>query len=326
MVQAGAQAAPGRAEWLVLGLLVIIWGSAFAGIRIAVETLSPIWVAAMRLWVATGFLGVWIAVEALAGRMRRSGIMGADVSAAAATPPDRGRLTIRAVLAFVVVGTVFTGAPFFAFGEAGLTESSAVLAICNGGTPMFTALLAWMFVPGEGMTWRRAFGVAFGFAGLLILVAPELTGGIGAVSGLAFAIGGAALYAGGNIVTRLAPKVGAALSGFIIAGSGAVFTTLVALAMGEPLVGGSTASWIATVLLGLAPTGLAMILYVWLIQKAGPMFLAQVTYLNPLWAAALGVVLLGEAFTLTMAGALMLILTGVAIANMRPRALVRLRP
>lgn len=299
-----------RAEWACLMLLVVIWGSAFAGIRIAVETVAPVWVVAGRLWTASAFLAVWLVVEAA---LRR----GRPVPDA---PPMSAGDRRRAVLAFSLVGVAFTAVPFFAFAEAGRTETSAVLAICNGATPAFTALTAWALVPGEGMGVQRALGVLLGFLGLVALVAPELRAGVGAASGLIFAIAGAAFYAGGNVTTRLAPRLGAVLSSFIITTTGAVATTLAAGFGGEPPGQGSPASWAAVIALGIGPTGVATIIYVWLIQRAGPMFVALVTYLNPLWAAAVGVVFLKEPFTGAMAGALVLILTGVAIANSGPRS------
>jgi len=52
-----------RIDWIVLGVLVITWGSAFAGLKIAVGGIHPFWVSAIRLWVAT--VPLWII-----GRMR----------------------------------------------------------------------------------------------------------------------------------------------------------------------------------------------------------------------------------------------------------------
>ena len=47
-----------RLDWLVLGILVITWGSAFAGLKIAVEGIHPFWVSAIRLWVAA--MTLWL--------------------------------------------------------------------------------------------------------------------------------------------------------------------------------------------------------------------------------------------------------------------------
>ena len=76
---------------------------------------------------------------------------------------------------------------------------------------------------------------------------------------------------------------------------------------------------IAMIVLGLLPTAFAMFVYVWLIQRAGPVFVSFTTYLSPLWATGLGVLFLGEQLQWSMVGALALILAGVAVANRRPR-------
>jgi drug/metabolite transporter (DMT)-like permease len=71
------------------------------------------------------------------------------------------------------------------------------------------------------------------------------------------------------------------------------------------------------IILGLLPTAFAMFVYVWLIRRAGPVFVSFTTYMSPLWATGLGVLFLGEQLEWSMVGALTLILIGVAIANRR---------
>ena len=51
-----------------------------------------------------------------------------------------------------------------------------------------------------------------------------------------------------------------------------------------------------------------MFVYVWLIQRAGPVFVSFTTYMSPLWATGLGVLFLGEPLHWSMVGALALIL------------------
>jgi drug/metabolite transporter (DMT)-like permease len=80
------------------------------------------------------------------------------------------------------------------------------------------------------------------------------------------------------------------------------------------------------IFLALMATGLGFILWVWLIRRVGSVFVSFTTYLSPLWAAGLGVAFLGEELHQSMIGALALILAGVAVANRRPRAQVRLNP
>ncbi len=291
-------------SWAALLLLVVIWGSTFAGIRIGVETISPAWLVTGRLLSGAVFLGVWIMLAGVVNPTPR-----------ADTTP---KVSLAAIGWFALIGIAATAAPFVLYAHAAESIGSAVMAICNGGTPFATVLLAHYFV-GDRLSARRMTGVMLGFLGLVVLVLPEFGKEQSAsLIGIMLAIVGAWLYAVGNIGTRLAPRVSPVISSFwivAIAGLSALGYAIVA----EPFPqAASTTSIAAMIVLGLLPTAFAMFVYVWLIQRAGPVFVSFTTYLSPLWATGLGVIFLGEQLQWSMVGALALILAGVAVANRRP--------
>lgn len=290
-------------EWIVLGVLVALWGSAFAALRIGVESIDPMWVVAWRSWAGVLFVGAAYPLLMAAGRGRQA-----------------EKSSRKAIIWFCVIGIAFTAVPVLVFASAAQTEPSAALAICNGASPVFTALMAHRLLEGERMSWRRGAGVALGFLGLIVLVAPDLAGGqVSHSFALLGAIGATLLYAAGNIATRLAPHISAALSSLIITGSGAVVMTAIA-AFTTPWPQAPTmASIIAVLALGIGPSGMATLAYVWLIRRSGPMFVSFATYLSPLWATALGVTFLSEDLHWSLVAALTLILAGVAVAHVRPR-------
>lgn len=292
-------------SWAALLLLVVIWGSTFAGIRVGVETISPGWLVAGRLGSGTLFLGAWLLGRRLLAPETR------DVGAP--------RITWKAIGWFAVIGIGATMAPFVMYAHAAESVGSAVMAICNGATPFATVLLAHMLTS-DKLTLQRVMGVLLGFCGLVVLVLPEFeTGGGASLIGILLAIVGAWLYAVGNVATRLAPRIEPVLSSFIIVGLGAL-AALAHAAVMEPFpVNASVASVTAMIVLGLLPTAFAMFVYVWLIQRAGPVFVSFTTYMSPLWATGLGVLFLGEQLHWSMIGALTLILAGVAVANGRLR-------
>jgi drug/metabolite transporter (DMT)-like permease len=301
-------------SWAVLLLLVVIWGSAFAAIKIGVETISPMWFVAGRLVTATIFLGACLAAVHVFGRRRER---------AAENAP----LTLAALAWYAGIGVFFTALPFTCYAIAGQSISSAAASICNGGTPFFTALLAHALVHGEKLTTRKMIGVIVGFAGLAVLVWPDFARGESAsAAGLAIAIFGAALYAGSNVGTRIGPKLSPLMSSLVIVAGGAAAMLVVSLLFEPFPAAPSAASIAAMIFLALMATGLGFILWVWLIRRVGSVFVSFTTYLSPLWAAGLGVVFLGEELHPSMIGALALILVGVAVANRRPRAQVRLNP
>jgi len=292
-------------SWGALILLVVIWGSTFAGIRVGVETISPAWLVTGRMLSGAFFLAVWIVLSsALNGRTRAH---------------EGPKVTGKALAWFSFIGIVATALPFLLYAHAAETTGSAVMAICNGGTPFATVLLAH-FLTSETLTTRRMIGVMMGFAGLVVLVLPEFgVEGGGSLVGILLAIGGAWLYSVGNVATRMAPRLEPALSSLILIGAGGA-TTLVYALVAEPFpAAASTVSIIAMIVLGLLPTAFAMFIYVWLIQRAGPVFVSFTTYMSPLWATGLGVLFLGEDLHWSMIGALVLILAGVAVAHRKAR-------
>jgi drug/metabolite transporter (DMT)-like permease len=288
-------------NWLVLLVLVMIWGSTFAGIHIGVETIDPAWLVAGRLTCSSLFLGLFMMVGRAVNRRPRG--------------DARPKIPAKAIWIFTLIGVAFTALPFFLYATAAETTGTAVMAICNGGTPFATAILAHYLV-GDRLSSRRVIGVMLGFAGLVVLVLPEWSkGSQGSLFGVTLAIIGAMLYAGSNVGTRMSPTISPMASSFIISFSGAVAAVAGAALMAPFPMNPSNASLIAMVLLGLLPTAFALLLYVWLIQRAGAMFVAFTTYLSPLWATVVGVVVFNEPLEWSMLGALALILFGVAVAN-----------
>lgn len=293
-------------DWGVLVALVVVWGSAFAGLKIAVEGLHPAWVASMRLSVAAAALFVLMQM--------------------------RGERTPRFLPrpeaiwpAYGLIGVFGLGTPFLLFSWAATELPSAVLAICNGVSPVFTALFAHAFLAGERLNKRKTVGVGLGLVGFIALVAPELdeVGRNLALAAELAALGGAALYAVANVVTKRAPPAPSVSAAFVMCLAGALSTGVAAFiwAGPPPLPDGRTALMI--VALGLLPTALGTIGYIWLIRRRGALFTSFSTYLSPVWAVLIGVALLGERPGPAEYFALALILAGVGIASLRGKTVER---
>lgn len=293
-------------NWSILLVLVVIWGSTFAGIRIAVQTIDPLWTVAGRMVSATVFLALFLLISTLVNTTPRG--------------DARPEISTRAIIAYSIIGVFFTATPFVLYSIAAQTTGSAVMAICNGATPFVTTLAAHFLVK-DRLTAGRIAGVMMGFLGLAVLVWPEAQKGMenSSLFGIILAIVGAALYAGGNVGTRMSPRLSPLMSSLILVGAGAVAATLAAAFLAPWPSEASLPSITAMLMIGFFPTAVAMILYVWLIQRTGAVFVSFTTYLSPLWATGLGVVFLDEPLHWSMIGALALILAGVAVANMRSK-------
>jgi drug/metabolite transporter (DMT)-like permease len=284
---------------------VLLWGSTFAGLSLASRSIAPVWIIAGRMGIATVLLAIPAAVE---------------LRLQARKPSHRYvKITWRAVGLMALVGVAFTALPYLAYASAARTTPSSILAICNGAAPIFTMMLAHFLLPGERMTVRRAAGVAMGFIGLVVLTLPKLEAGMDpSAIAMILAIGAAALYAGGNIVTRQAPRIPPIASSFILVSTGAVASIIAALASAPFPQDVSAESFWALVAIGAGPTGIAMISYIVLVQRAGPVFTSLGTYIAPLVALAIGLLFLNERPHVEAFAALALILSGVWIANSRP--------
>ena len=222
---------------------------------------------------------------------------------------------------YALLGLVGLAVPFFMFATAATSLPSAVNAICNGASPVFTVALAHIFLKEERVSGRRLAGVLLGFVGLIVLVGPKLLAGVSVEAmALTLAIGAAFLYASSNVITRKAPAVSSTAGALMMCFTGAVIATIGALVLQGPPAIPPIRGLSVVVILGIFSTGLGTVGYVWLIQRRGPVFTAMTIYLVPLWATLLGVGLMGERPGWTAFAALALILVGVALTNAPRRA------
>lgn len=302
-----AASVPARApapviDWLVLAALVVAWGSAFAGLKIAVHDIPPAWNTVLRMSVAA--LVLWLICAARGERL----------------PP----LAPRPHAAwgwYAAVGLIGMALPFFFFAYAAQGLPSAINAICNGSSPLFTAALGHLLLPTERLDWRRGLGVVFGFVGLTVLVWPRSAAG-GSVETLALgaAILGGFMYAVSNIFTRKAPPVSSTAGALLMVLTGLVFAVVGALATTPLPPMPSFKALAAVTALGVFSTGLGSVGYVWLVQRRGPLFMSMSMYLAPLWATLVGVALMGERPGWSAFVALGLILLGVGLTTWKKQA------
>jgi len=285
--------------WLIV--LALIWGSSFAAIKVAVATMPPMTMVAVRVVIAVAILGaIMLAQGARLPRDGRSWAMG------------------------FVLGVFGLALPFFLIGWGEERVDSGLAAILMAVMPLTTMVLAHFFTVGDKLNRHKLVGVAVGFAGVVVLIGPEALKGLGGelIHQLAVA-GGACCYAVNAIVTRNLPQgppgtplIGRAVMVMIC---GSVMSVPLALLVDGPaaLAAVDRDGWLMAIYLGVLPTGLATIIYFHLIEARGASFFSFVNYLNPVFGVLWGAVLLGELVGLKAIAALAAILAGVAIANRR---------
>jgi drug/metabolite transporter (DMT)-like permease len=200
--------------------------------------------------------------------------------------------------------------------------ASGLASILNATTPIFTVIAAHVLTDDEKATPGRLAGVLFGFAGVMVLVGPAATHGLGATSLVgetacllaAFSYAFAGIY--GRRFSGLAPLKVA--TGQITA-STIVLLPLTAMADRPwtlPLPGISV--WLSILGIALLCTALGYIVYFRLLAAAGATNLLLVTFLLPISSLLLGCLVLGETIAPSAFSGLALIGLGLAAIDGRP--------
>lgn len=288
-------------DYGLLAILMVLWGSAFALIKIAVETLTPVSMTTARIALAALVL---YAVARFAEQR---------------LPSLRNREGLITWGHFLAVGTLGNGLPFtlIAWGET--TVSSSLAAILIGIMPVFTAALARLTGIEARIGWRRIAGVCIGLMALVVLMGPAALKGLGSGAVLAqLAVAGAAAsYAVNAVYTKhltLRMPILTLAAGNLIAS--AVVMVPLALVMENPFVlRPDTAAILSVVALGVLQTAFAAIIYFRLLVSAGPTFASMINYLIPAFGAVVGISWLGEVLGWPEIIALGLILAAIALVR-----------
>jgi len=281
--------------WFLLVSLGIIWGIPYLFIKIAVETFSPGALVFLRVALAAIIL---LPIVLARGQWRSL----------------RGHW--RWVIAFALVEMAFTWTALN-WAEERITSSLAALLIAL--VPLVTALLARFVGLDDRLTGSRVVGLVIGFVGVGILVGFDLTGGdLPVLAAMAIVVLGYAL--GPILVDR---KLGELPSLAVIAAAMLVNTIIFApiAALTWPSEPIPPRAWISVLILGAICSALAFIVFFRLIAEVGPSRTTLITYINPVVAVILGIVVLSEPLTLGMVAALPLILLGSWLATRRAPAI-----
>ena len=217
------------------------------------------------------------------------------------------------------VGVVNSALPFLLFMAAALVLSAGLMSVFNATTPIWGALVAWLWL-GEKPQSTRLWGLVIGLGGVLGLAWGKADFKVDA-SGMSPALGvgacvlGTLLYGiGANAARQRLAAVPP-----LAAATGAMCGATVLLALPAwwwwPAVNPGLQSWAAAGLLAVACTALAYLLYFRLIARAGTTTAMSVTLLIPAFAIAWGWLVLAEAPTLKMLIGCAVILLGTALSS-----------
>lgn len=283
-------------RFLLIVALTCMWSPSFLFIKLAVQDIPPLTVVSLRVTLAAVILGAVLL-------WHRRGF-----------PLDMSFWVRTALMAF------FSSAlPFSLFCYAEQSIDSALAAIINGTSPMFTAILAQVFVSSDRMNAQKALGIGFSCAGMVLLFAPKLMEGVSGTSlGMIAAAIGAFSYSVSHVYGKLftvgqkpfvAPTAQFIVNALMIWPFAFWYEDVLNLPM-------PSMSAIFGVL-GLAVFGtvVAFIIYYKLLDHCGPTAISMVACFFPVVGMLLGFVFLGETFTLSGMIAACMILLGMLTVN-----------
>lgn len=269
--------------------LAAIWGSSFLFIHIAAPALGPLGLVFFRVFIAS----VTLAVYALIRRQRPR--------------------ILRKWRQYLLLGLLNAAVPFSFISTAELHLSASLAAILNATTPLFTALISWIWLK-DGLTPKKIAGLVVGVVGVAVLVGwdPHQNGNHILIPAI-FSLLAAVSYGFGGVYSSRAFKgekpmdmaigqqLGASVIMIPVAG-----TTV--RHMNLPFV-------VIFSVLGLAVvcTALAYLLYFALIHSVGAVKTLSVTFLVPIFGVVWGALFLGERVSLNIVVGLIVILLSVAL-------------
>ncbi|WP_250513162.1 DMT family transporter [Caballeronia sp. INDeC2] len=294
-----------------LFILAALWGGSFLFIRVGVTDLGVAPLMALRVGIGAAFL---LLMLTLRGTARQ----------AFSTMRERA-------WPLIVVGVLNSAAPFCLFAYAELTLSAGVTSVINATTPLWGALVAYLWLS-DRLTGMRVAGLAIGFAGVLALVwnqmfmhdtsaAPvsPMTTALAALAALAASAsyGVAASYTKKHLmgVDSLTVAAGTMSAATLVLLPFALFFWPVGAVSPHAWGAVSPHAWGAVLGLGVACTGVAYMMFFHLIAVVGPARAITVTFLIPIFGILWGALFLAERVSVGMAVACAIVLAGTALAT-----------
>lgn len=282
-----------RRAYIAFAAVCLIWGTTYLAIKVALETIPPFAMGGIRYFTAGLVLGgvLWLR----------------------GTPmPPRSTWPSYAFVGLFMLG----------FGNGGVTVGeqfvpSGLAAVLIATSPFWMIGVESLWPGGERLGLRQAFGLLIGFAGILVLVWPDLM----------LSFGGESRYGLGVLALQLA-CIGWAIGSTyakrytqardVLAAAamqmffGGAWMLLFATVAGEwPRLGFNLKTSLALLYLTVFGSIAAYTAYAYALKHMRVSTVSLYTYVNPVIAVVLGTLLLGEPFGMRMLVAAAIIALGI---------------
>ena len=275
--------------------LILFWGSAFTVIKVGLDYSPPMLFAGMRALVGGVAVGLMALIWSGKPHLRR----------------EWGTYLLLMLLNVVL---------FLGF------QTSAIMSLPSGTAavliylqPILTGFLAYLIL-GESLSVSKLAGLMLGFSGIVAVSAESLSGTV-SPSGVAFAVVAAFSWALGTVYFKKAQEkvpllwaiaITFTFGGIVLTGFGLLIEPASRISWNLTLIG----SLLYSALIG---TGLAYVLWFGLVRAGEASRVAAYVFFVPLVAILLGDIFLGEALSPLLALGAVLVVSGIYLANRRPK-------
>jgi drug/metabolite transporter (DMT)-like permease len=287
---------------LAYAAVYLIWGSTFFAIRVAIESIPPLLLPALRhLSVGVVFYPLFRYTNAEKPTLFQW----------------RTAIVTGCLLLFIGNGAV---------SWAEKIVPSGIAALLVATVSLWMVLADWLRPGGTRPGVRVLLGLLFGFAGLALLVGPKNLGGSERINplGTLILVIASLAWALGSIYSRHHPLPNSPLLGVAMQClAGGTALVMAALLSGElrgfHWVQVTHRSWMALLYLSVFGSAVGFSAYVYLLKHSAPTRVATYAFVNPVVALFLGWFLGGETLTLRTILASAIVLAAVLLVITAPR-------
>ena len=278
-----------RRGWALFAAMCVLWGMPYLLIKVAVEELEPSQLVLLRTGIAAGLLLPYAAAR---GQLRP---------------------VLRAWKPLLAFTALELAVPWLLLADAERDLPSSLTGLLVAAVPLVAALAGRLAGEEDRLDRTRLLGLLVGLAGVAALVGLDVEGGdLRAVVLVGVVVLGYATAP--LVVSRWLSDVPSAG----VTAAALALTALVFLPVGSRDLAVPSGRVVAAVLvLAVACTVAAMLLFFALIAEAGPHRALVITFVNPAVALVLGITLLDEPLTLGALVGFPLVLLGCVLATRR---------
>jgi drug/metabolite transporter (DMT)-like permease len=292
-------------DWLLLGLLSILWGGSFFFNGVVLRELPPLTVVFLRVAIAAIILLPLLFAYRIGMPKGLSGWK-----------------------PFFAIGFLNNVLPFSLIVMGQTYIPSGLASILNATTPLFT-VVAMAIAGEEKLHLRRIAGVVAGLIGVIILHGDGFGFETGQTIGILLCLAAAFSYGLSALLARKllsnSPPLGTATFQML---ASAAMMTLVAGLVERPwqLPMPDAVTWLAVIGLAALSTALAYIVFFQILRRSGATNVMLVTLLIPVTAILLGYLVLGETISLREISGALVIGSALLLIDGRVLEFLKLSP